>query len=239
MRRVAALALALALASGCSTPASQAEAPTGQTSPSPAVSVDRETFEVLRDRSGEPEEEVWVRADVINHSSQPLTPTCYLIDRAVGVVTLDDAAPLQPGERRRITGTASFPVPSFNYECDGFCKGVKCFVAGLEPRYIKGCLEMYERIPAAGTGVKVPNVNGMRLSDVATPLYKRGLKVEIGRDVERDWRDRTGPLGDLKPANVLRRVMLNLLLVVGPRVRVTPPPGSNIRAGQSVVLHRF
>lgn len=239
MRRFLALIAALAVLTSCGAPSPTREPSAAQENIAPSPTPDEEAFEVEWSDWGDLEEEVRVQADLVNHSERALTPTCYLVDRNVGPVKIDDPSPMEPGEERTINGTASFPVPSFNYECDGFCKGVECFVAGLEPGYIKACMRMYERIPAVGTTVEVPNIDGKYLSDVVYPLYKQGLKAEIGADLVRSWRDRKGPLGDLNPRNVLRRVLLDLLLVVGPRIRVVPVPGSTVKAGDTVVLHHL
>jgi len=176
-----------------------------------------------------------IRATIVNHSDEVRSPTCYLVDRSVGLIGLDDPSPMEPGEERAVTGTASFPIPTFNYECDGLCKGVKCDVRGEEPPYIRRYLLAYERIPAPGTRVTVPNLDGKYLHEVGYPLYRRGLRIRFSTLLPQAWRHDHGR----KPFDAnkeLRLVLMNLILLRGPKVRLEPQPGSNVRAGTTIVL---
>lgn len=182
-----------------------------------------------------------IEATLVNHSENVRTPTCYLVDRTVGLIELDDPSPMQAGEERAIRGTASFPIPTFNYECDGLCKGVKCVVRGQEPRYIKHYLSTYARIPPPGARVSLPNLDGKELYKIGYPLYRRGLHVRISKALVDAWgRNRgSGRPAPQDPKEELRLVLMDLLLQPGPKVRLNPGPGTEVKVGSVVVLEPY
>ncbi len=83
----------------------------------------------------------------------------------------------------------------------------------------------------------VPDVSGRRLFNVAWPLYERGFEVRISKDLRKAWDARFGK--SVSGKELLEKILLNLVLGRGPRVEVDPPPGTQVRAGSTVVLMPF
>lgn len=165
--------------SACETTTSQRESPSlseGESSPlGPAQLLPGGRWDLTSGRTvrGEPFELTLVRTRVeaLNTTDQALNPVCVLqYGSQTGVVETD--LQLEPGERRMVSGTVTFPRPLDDYESSG----AACYTR--LPADLERELERGQETLDVGRATKVPRLVGERL-DATLPSFRRGLLIDI------------------------------------------------------------
>ncbi len=116
-----------------------------------------------------------VEIEVRNRGSSEAAPVCVIYYGSMIATLAGNDEPLAPGERRWVSGRATFPRPLDDYESGG----VGCW--DRLPRHVQAEIDESWAAMEPGREVQVPNLHNRPL-DSSLPTFRRGLLLEIGRN---------------------------------------------------------